>query len=56
MHHGSSSLDITGAPGTRLRGRYWTDRDSKGELDFINRNKILAGDFSEAEALFLGHP
>ena len=39
MHHGSASLDITGRPATRLRGRYWTDRDTKGELDFTERKK-----------------
>ena len=52
MHHGSASLDITGAPATRLRGRYWTDRDSEGELDFRERNRMLADDYDEADALF----
>lgn len=53
MHHGSASLDITGSPATRLRGRYWTDRDSKGELDMTERVGTLAGDFTNAEALFV---
>jgi hypothetical protein len=52
IHHGSTSLDVTGSPATRLRGRYWTDRDSKGELDFNERVKALADDFSVAEQLF----
>lgn len=52
MHHGSTSLDVTGSPATRLRGRYWTDRDSRGELDFREHVGVLAGDFSEAERLF----
>lgn len=51
MHHGSASLDVTGSPATRLRGRYWTDRDSKGELDFDARVKSLADDFFVAQRL-----
>jgi hypothetical protein len=56
MHHGSASLDIIGAPATRLRGRYWTDRESKGDVDFTHRDGALAGDVSSAEALFMGQP
>jgi hypothetical protein len=52
MHHGSTSLDITGRPVIRLQGRYWTSRDSKGELDFNQRVKKFADDFLQAETLF----
>ena len=52
MHHGSTVLDISGNPAKRLKGRYWTDRDSKGELDFAERSKNLADDFEDAAALF----
>jgi hypothetical protein len=52
MHHGSTSLDITGRPATRLRGRYWTDRDSKGELDFTERRPNIVDDYDQARALF----
>ena len=34
MHHGCALLAITASPARRLRGRYWTDRNSRGELDF----------------------
>ncbi|MBD2036467.1 hypothetical protein H6F76_15755 [Leptolyngbya sp. FACHB-321] len=52
MHYGSTSLDITGRPAVRLQGRYWTSRDSKGELDFNQRIIQFADDFLQAEALF----
>lgn len=52
MHHGSASLDITGCPATRLRGRYWTDRDTKGELDFAEHRSKTSDDFDEAGRLF----
>jgi hypothetical protein len=52
MHHGSASLDITGRPATRLRGRYWTDRDTKGELDFTERKRQTIDDYEEAIKLF----
>lgn len=52
MHPGATSLDVVGRPATRLRGRYWTDRDTRGELDFFTREKRHADDFATAEALF----
>jgi hypothetical protein len=52
IHHGAVMLDITGRPGRRLRGRYWTDRESGGELDFTEHVSALADDFDEAAALF----
>jgi len=52
MHHGSTSLDITGCPTTRLRGRYWTERENQGELDFNERRKRAVDDFEQAVALF----
>lgn len=52
IHHGSTSLDITGRPAVRLQGRYWTSRDSKGELSFNQRTIKFAEDFIQAEVLF----
>lgn len=52
MHHGSAVLDISGFPAVRLQGRYWTDRDSKGELDFFQRSSKLAESFHSAANLF----
>jgi hypothetical protein len=52
MHHGSTVLDIHGSPAARLHGRYWTDRDTKGELDFVQRKKKLADDFLSAASMF----
>ena len=52
IHHGSCSLALSGSPVERMKGRYWTDRDSKGELSFDKRNKALADDYLSATALF----
>lgn len=52
IHHGSTSLDLTGRPVSRLRGRYWTNRDSRGELDFKDRVSSTADDFDSAAGLF----
>ena len=54
MHRGSTSLDIAGLPASRLKGRYWTDRDSRGELDFTERRLTSAESYEEASALFDG--
>lgn len=52
MHRGSSTLDISGTPAIRLEGRYWTDRDTRGELHFSKRVRKLADDYVEAAAFF----
>lgn len=54
MHHGSTVLDIIGNPAKRLDGRYWTDRDSRGELSFTERSKKIADDYVDAVGLFDG--
>ena len=53
MHHGSASLDIVGQPASRLRGRYWTNRDSRGEVDFDRRVLRMAEDYQDAERAFM---
>ena len=55
IHHGSASLDITGQPSSRLRGRYWTNRESRGELDFTARVPQTADDYDQAERAFRQH-
>ncbi len=52
MHHGSAALDISGSPASRMRGRYWTDRDTKGELEFRDKHPRLADDYANAAGLF----
>lgn len=54
MHHGSTTMDISGRPARRVTGRYWTDRDTRGELDFNVKHKKIADDFEEAVSLFSG--
>ncbi|HLG13804.1 MAG TPA: hypothetical protein VJH03_04650 [Blastocatellia bacterium] len=52
VHHGSASLIVSGTPANRLRGQYWTNRDTKGELDFPARALQLAEDFDGAALIF----
>jgi hypothetical protein len=52
MHHGSTSLAITGRPTDLLEGRYWTDRETQGELSFDRRSKTAVENYQQAEDLF----
>ena len=52
IHHGSTSLDVTGSPPDRLCGRYWTNRDSRGELDFTERRPGFADTYDTAMRMF----
>ena len=53
MHNGSAFVEISGSPATRMRGRYWTDRYTRGELDLQERKTRAATSFREATGLFL---
>lgn len=52
-HSGSTALDVVGRPVTRMTGHYWTDRDTRGELEFVERVRKSADDYESAEALFV---
>jgi hypothetical protein len=56
MHHGSTVLQVVDRPATRLKGRYWTDRDSRGELDMKDRRSQVVEDYDTAVKLFNEQP
>lgn len=53
-HGGSTSLDVIGNPANRMTGHYWTDRDSRGDVEFDGRVRKYADDYASAESLFAG--
>lgn len=52
MHHGSATFEVSGKPARRIAGRYWTERDTRGELDFVSRSRKIADDYEEAVSFF----
>lgn len=52
MHHGATMLHVSRSPAQRLEGRYWTDRDTRGRLEFTEHVRNRAADFHEATQLF----
>lgn len=51
-HSGSTALYIIGNPVTRMTGHYWTDRDTRGDLDFVERVHKSSNDYESAKSLF----
>jgi hypothetical protein len=49
MGHGGMLLYVRGLPIHQLDGEYWTDRETKGELDFRFRSSELCHDFDQAQ-------
>lgn len=37
IHHGALLLQVQGQPPTRLTGKYWTDRDTAGDMELSER-------------------
>ena len=52
-HNGSAFVEVSGSPASRMRGRYWTDRYTRGELDLLERRPRAASSFRDATELFL---
>lgn len=50
IHHGAVTLHVEGDPVTSLRGEYWTDRLTRGELRFLEKSGELYFDFASASA------
>jgi hypothetical protein len=53
LHNGFAFVEIFGSPATRMRGRYWTDRYTRGELELPERRTRAARSFQDATELFL---
>jgi hypothetical protein len=53
MHNGSAFVEISGSPVSRMRGRYWTDGNTRGELELSARRTRAAVSFRHATELFL---
>lgn len=52
IHRGSCSMSIAGKPASTLRGSYWTDRGTDGELEFLERSRKHADSYRAGMALF----
>ncbi len=50
IHHGGVRLQLAG-PNIRLHGSYWTDRNTKGEMEFTHVSRNRATDFEEGKAI-----
>lgn len=52
MHYGSIIIQVQGNSDFTLEGEYWTDRFTKGEIQFTDRKKELFYDFKRAQQAF----
>ncbi len=52
IHYGAILLDIEGRPATCLRGHYWTDRNTAGEIELNNRIHEIFHDYETAKKDF----
>ncbi len=52
--YGGMLLSVRGKPIHRIDGEYWTDRKTKGEMEFTARSEKLAEDFQQAQGFKYG--
>lgn len=52
IHNGAILLEIIGRPVTCLRGHYWTDRNTSGEIELMNRRNEIFHDYETAKKSF----
>ena len=51
IHYGAILLDIEGRPPTCLRGHYWTDRNTAGEIELNSRIREILHDYETAKSV-----
>ena len=51
IHYGAILLNIEGKPATCLRGHYWTDRNTAGEIELNNRIREILHDYETAKSM-----
>jgi SMODS-associating 2TM, beta-strand rich effector domain len=56
IHYGGMLLSIRGDPARKLDGEYWTDRETKGSVAFLDRAKQTSYEFNDAAARFIPDP
>lgn len=52
IHFGALVIAVVGDPTTALRGHYWTDRNSSGEFNAIEKKSKIFPDFLSAQQSF----
>lgn len=55
-HNGAILLQVIGRPPTGLKGHYWTDRNTSGEIELISRRSKIYHDFEMANNAFCSEP
>lgn len=56
IHYGALLLDVQGRPATSLQGHYWTDRRTRGTMQFRAKKDTVYESFEEAHAAFASKP
>jgi hypothetical protein len=51
IHNGALLLDVSSAPVSRMKGHYWTDRNTAGEIELTERVKEQHSDYESANAV-----
>jgi len=52
IHNGAILLEIIGRPVTCLKGHYWTDRNTSGEIELNNRRNEIFHNYETAKKYF----
>ena len=52
MYYGAMLLQVIGSPPTSLKGHYWTDRNTLGEIELASRKSNVYPDFETAHNAF----
>jgi len=53
IHHGAIIMELIKTPQLALRGHYWTDRDTNGDIELVARLPQTFGDFQSARDAFV---
>jgi len=52
MHYGAFKLTVSGKPPSLIEGHFWTDRNTKGEIRYLERKFEIADHFKAANSMY----
>lgn len=52
IHYGAFKLTVSGNPPTLIEGHFWTDRNTKGKISYLERKKQIADHYEAAKILY----
>lgn len=53
IHYGAFKVMVSGHPADKIEGQYWTDRNTTGSIEYMERSTTVCDRYDAAQSLFV---